>query len=97
MPCDTHSLSVFTDGHYAARIIGFTHDDKVERSDPAIVKVSSFLIIACGRESQEKFSFPITQRVTTGALGRPRVIGVNWRSREKKDYSLHVITSVFAR
>lgn len=37
--------------------MGFTHDDKVERSDPAIVKVSSFLIIACGRNSQEKFSF----------------------------------------
>lgn len=67
------------------RLIGFTHDDKVERSDPAIVKASSFLIIACGRKSQEKFSFAITQRVTSGALGRPRVIGVNWRRAERRE------------
>lgn len=34
------------------RVIGFTHDDKVERSDPAFVRVSSFLIFACERRSQ---------------------------------------------
>lgn len=77
------------------RIIGFTHDDKVEHSHPAIVKVASFLIIACGRKSQEKLSFSITQRVPPGALGQPRVIGVAWCNREKKDYSLRVITSAF--
>ena len=78
------------------RVIGFTHDDKVGLSDPAIVKVSSFLIIARERKSQEKFSSAITQCVTTRARRRPRVIGVSWRNGEKKDYPLRVITSVFA-
>lgn len=50
-PCDTHSLSVFTGSHYAADIMVFTHDDRVERVDPAIVWASSFLIFACGRRS----------------------------------------------
>lgn len=77
-------------------VMGFSHNDKVELYDPAIVKVSSFLIIACRRKSQEKFSFAITQRVKTRVLHRPWVIGVSWQSRKKIDYSLHVITSVFA-
>lgn len=46
-------------------VIGFTHDDGVERSDPAFVEVSSFLIIASGRKSLEKFSFATTRRVTS--------------------------------
>lgn len=48
-----------------------------------------------GGKSREKFSFGIAQRVTTGTLSQPRVIGVNLQDREKKNGSLHVITSVF--
>lgn len=42
-------------------VIGFTHDDKVERSDPAIVQVSSFLIISSWGENPGK-SFHLALR-----------------------------------
>lgn len=50
--------------------MGFTHDDKAERFDPATVKVSSILIFACGRKKDrerfsEMFSLAVTQRATT--------------------------------
>lgn len=39
------------------------------KSDPAVAKVSSFLIIARGRKSQEEVSFAVTQRATKRGTG----------------------------
>lgn len=60
------------------RVKGFTHDDKVQRSDPAIVQVSSFLINAAGGKSQEELCFcRHTSMSRGGAVSRPRAFSVD--------------------
>lgn len=49
MPYGGHCLQIHR-WPLCRRVMGFIHDDKVKRSDPAIVKLTSFLIIAFGRK-----------------------------------------------
>lgn len=76
------------------RVIGFGHDDKVEHSDPAIVEVSSFLIIGLWEKNPGAFICYYTKCHNRGI----KLATGHWchlAGQKEKDYSLRVMTSVF--
>lgn len=80
MPCDTHPHSVFHRRPLCRHVIGFTLDDKVERSDPAIVK-SVIILNNCLWEKIPGEVFTCYYTMCHNLADQ--AIGVNWQREER--------------